>query len=150
MMNMATDAAFLEGNAACGRNRQRGWRLRLYLAALVCLAAHFAGAQHATGILTNKGQQQPSQQLGVSDSPMTVAPEADDRLAKMTEDLARQRNAQRQKKLVDDTNRLLAMANELKASVDKTTKDTLSLQVIRQADEIERLAKSVKDKMRAD
>ena len=148
MVNMATDVVFLEGNAAGDRNRQRGWRLRLCLAALVCLAAHFAGAQTAG---SSKRLQQPTvQQLGTAGVPMSAVPEADDRLAKMTEDLARQRNAQRQKKLVDDTNRLLAMANELKASVDKTTKDTLSLQVIRQADEIERLARSVKDKMRAE
>jgi hypothetical protein len=40
------------------------------------------------------------------------------------------------------------MAAELKAEVDKTTKDTLSLNVIRKADEIERLAHNVKEKMK--
>ena len=41
---------------------------------------------------------------------------------------------------------LLAMAVDLKAEVDKTTRDTLSMSVIRKADALERLAKSVKDK----
>jgi hypothetical protein len=40
------------------------------------------------------------------------------------------------------------MALALKAEVDKTTKDTLSLDVIRKAEQIERLAKSVKEKMK--
>jgi len=40
------------------------------------------------------------------------------------------------------------MAVDLKAEVDKTSKDTLSLNVIRKADAIERLAKTVKEKMK--
>lgn len=43
---------------------------------------------------------------------------------------------------------LLTLAISLKAEVDKTNKDTLSLNVIRKADEIEKLAHSVRDKMR--
>jgi len=58
------------------------------------------------------------------------------------------RNADRQKQLVADAQRLLSLANELKADVDKTTKDTLSLDVIRKADEIEKLAHNVKEKMK--
>jgi hypothetical protein len=64
------------------------------------------------------------------------------------EDLDKLRNAERQKKLLADTERLLALANELKADMDKTSKDTLSLDVIRKADEIEKLAHSVKEKMK--
>jgi hypothetical protein len=59
-------------------------------------------------------------------------------------------NEQRQKQLVDDTNRLLALATELKKEVDKSNKDTLSISVIRKAEQIEKLAKSVKDKMKAE
>lgn len=43
-------------------------------------------------------------------------------------------------KIADDTARLLQLATDLKAEVDKTTKDTLSLSVIRKADAIEKLA----------
>ena len=55
---------------------------------------------------------------------------------------------ERQKKLADDAAKLLSMAQTLKVKVDATKKDELSLQVIREADEIEKLAKSVKDRMR--
>ena len=46
-----------------------------------------------------------------------------------------------------DTARLLKLATELKAEVDKTTKDTLSLSVIRKADEIEHFAHNVREKV---
>jgi uncharacterized protein YoxC len=62
--------------------------------------------------------------------------------------MERARNSDRQKKLVEETQRLLALANELKEDVDKSTKDTLSLDVVRKADEIEKLAHSVKEKMK--
>jgi len=57
-------------------------------------------------------------------------------------------NVERKKQISDDSTKLLKLATELKTEVDKTTKDTLSLDVIRKADEIERLARSVKEKMK--
>jgi hypothetical protein len=57
-------------------------------------------------------------------------------------------NLERKKQIADDTGKLLKLAGDLKAEVDKANKDTLSLSVIRKADEIERLAKIVKEKMK--
>jgi hypothetical protein len=57
-------------------------------------------------------------------------------------------NAERKRQLNDDSAKLLKLAADLKSEVDKTSKDTLSLGVIRKADEIERLAHSVKEKMK--
>lgn len=57
-------------------------------------------------------------------------------------------NSQRKKQLSDDSAKLLTLAMALKAEVDKTNKDMLSLNVIRKADEIERLAHDVKEKMK--
>lgn len=57
-------------------------------------------------------------------------------------------NIERKKQLNEDTAHLLALATELKAEVDKTNKDTLSLNVIRKANEIEKLAHDVREKMR--
>jgi hypothetical protein len=57
-------------------------------------------------------------------------------------------NAERQKQIADDSAKLLKLAADLKAEVDKTNEDTLSLTVIRKAEEIERLAHSVKEKMK--
>lgn len=57
-------------------------------------------------------------------------------------------NAARQKDLAAKSAELLKLATELKAEVDKTTKDTLSLTVIRKAGEIEKLAHDIKEKMK--
>jgi hypothetical protein len=57
-------------------------------------------------------------------------------------------NIERRRQIADDSARLLKLATDLKVEVDKTTKDTLSLGVIRKADEIERLAREVKEKMK--
>ena len=58
------------------------------------------------------------------------------------------RNNDRQKRLVADTDKLLVLATDLKAQVDKSTKDTLSVDVIKKAEEIEKLARSVKERMK--
>ena len=67
---------------------------------------------------------------------------------KMERDREKALNKQRQTNLQKDTDRLLQLATELKQYVDKTNEHTLSLDVIKKADEIEKLAKSVKDKMK--
>lgn len=54
-----------------------------------------------------------------------------------------------QKQLADDTAKLLALANELKAELEKSNKDTLSLTVIRKAEQVEKLAHKVRDEMKA-
>ena len=57
-------------------------------------------------------------------------------------------NAERKKEIASDSAKLLKLATELKAEVDKTNKDTLNLKVVRKADEIEKLAHSVKEQMK--
>ena len=51
----------------------------------------------------------------------------------------------KQKLLDEQAQRLVTMANELKAAVDKTNKNILSLDVVRKAEEIESLAHKMKD-----
>lgn len=53
--------------------------------------------------------------------------------------------SERQKKLAADTDKLLALAMDLKKQVDKTNKDILSVEVVKKADEIEKLARSMKN-----
>ena len=67
----------------------------------------------------------------------------------MERDMARQRNKERQKALKQDTDKLLKLATELKEYVDKTNENILSMDVLKKTDEIEKLAKSVRDKMKA-
>lgn len=57
-------------------------------------------------------------------------------------------NTERKRQIADDSARLLKLASDLKSEVDKTSKDTLSLGVIRKAEEIEKLAHAVKEKMK--
>jgi len=57
-------------------------------------------------------------------------------------------SAERKAQLSDESARLLTLAVALKAEVDKTNKDMLSLNVIRKAEEIEKLAHDVKAKMK--
>ena len=64
-------------------------------------------------------------------------------------EMAKQRNKDRQQKLKDDTDKLLKLATELKEYVDKSNEHVLSLDVLKKTDEIEKLAKSVRDKMKA-
>ena len=66
----------------------------------------------------------------------------------MSVQAANKRNIQRQQQIVDDTTKLLQLAQQLKDEVDKSSKNTLSVSVIKKADEIEKLAKTVKEKMR--
>jgi hypothetical protein len=57
-------------------------------------------------------------------------------------------NKKRQQDLRNDTEKLFQLASELKAAVDKSNENLLSLDVVRKADEVEKLAKRVKEKMR--
>jgi hypothetical protein len=56
--------------------------------------------------------------------------------------------SERQKRLVADTDKLLALTTALKEQVDESNKDILSLDMIKKADEIEKLAHSVKERIK--
>jgi hypothetical protein len=58
-------------------------------------------------------------------------------------------NAERKKLIADDSAKMLKLAADLKAEVDKTNADMLSVNVIRKAAEIEKLAHSIKQKMKS-
>jgi hypothetical protein len=58
------------------------------------------------------------------------------------------RNAKRQQDIKQDTDKLLELATELKQYVDKSNENTLSVDVVKKAEEIEKLAHTVKDKMK--
>jgi len=58
-------------------------------------------------------------------------------------------NKERHAGLKRDTEKLLALATELKTEVDKADENMLSLEVLKKTEQIEKLAKSVREKMRA-
>jgi hypothetical protein len=65
-------------------------------------------------------------------------------------EMEKKANLQRQADLKRDTEKLLKLSTELKEYVDKTNENLLSLEVVKKADEIEKLAHSVKVKMRGE
>ena len=83
----------------------------------------------------------PSGKIPGADDDTGVSPAVQAHQAKM-------RNSDRQKQLVQDTDKLLQLATQLKTEVDKTNQDVLSVEVIKKAEEIEKLAKSVKNQMK--
>jgi hypothetical protein len=70
--------------------------------------------------------------------PMGVSPEAQ----------AMMRNTERQRRLQLDTERLLSLATQLHQDVEKTDPHILSVDVVKRAEEIEKLAHSVKERMK--
>ena len=72
----------------------------------------------------------------------------DEARQRMERDMAKRANQERQTNLKRDTEKLLKLSTELKEYVDKTNEGTLSLDVLKKAEEIEKLAHSVKDKMK--
>jgi hypothetical protein len=74
---------------------------------------------------------------------------AEEQRAKIEKDMAKKANRERQAQLQRDTDNLVKLANELKQYVDKSNENTLSLDVLKKAEEIEKLAHSVKEKMKA-
>ena len=68
--------------------------------------------------------------------------------AQQTREAAKKQNLKRQLDLKKDTDKLLELATQLKQYVDKTNENTLSLEVIKKAEAIEKLAHSVKEKMK--
>lgn len=76
------------------------------------------------------------------------AAEDDPALRSMQAAQGRARNDDRQKRLVADTDKLLALATQLHADVAKTDKNVLSMDVIRRSEEIEKLAHNIKERMK--
>jgi hypothetical protein len=66
------------------------------------------------------------------------------------QEAARRRNIDRQHKLVADSSRILQLANELSTGIEPEGKDPTSAGMSKKAEEIEKLARSVKDLMKSE
>jgi hypothetical protein len=107
---------------------------------MACLAVFTFGS------ISRAAAQQPAQG-STAQPPAAQAPAT----ARATAETSKPTTAQtpQQKQLADDTAKLLTLANELKAELDKSNKDTLSLSVIKKAEQVEKLAHKVRDEMKA-
>jgi hypothetical protein len=128
------------------------WSQQVPCSSMPCMTSV---AQSSSGQSSSQGQSMPGSHSGsqtggqTQQQPLPGAGGPETPLdGRMEQDQAKMRNLERHKKLVDDTARLVSLAGELKVDVDKSNKDTMSLDVIRKADEIEKLAHSVKEKMK--
>ena len=72
----------------------------------------------------------------------------DQNVDKIKKAMDKQHNRERQAELKRDTDKLLQLSTELKQYVDKTNSDVMSVEVINKSEEIEKLAHSVKEKMK--
>jgi hypothetical protein len=122
--------------------------LRLSAVSIVFLMAtlpgRLSGGQISQEVAQLSGQS-PAPTLPGHIPPPDLTPPGNPRVEEQQE---KARSTERQKRLVADTEKLLALATELKTDVDKTNKNILSLDVIKKADEIEKLAHSVKERMK--
>ena len=111
---------------------------RLFCLVLVLAVLSFsvsAGAQNS---------RMPPNQLPDNQNPS----QEDETRSKLEKDMAKKANQERQAALKRDTEKLLKLATELKDYVDKSNENMLSMDVVKKAEEIEKLAHSVKDKMK--
>jgi len=113
-------------------------RITAWLFAILLLSASFCFAQHTT------------HSQGFPPPPSPVAPADAAARAQMEKEMAKTANKQRQEQIKTDTDKLLKLATDLKQYVDKSNENTLSLDVIKKAEEIEKLAHNVKEKMKGD
>jgi hypothetical protein len=74
--------------------------------------------------------------------------EADPLEKQVERDRAKKLNKDRQEAIKRDTDKLLALATELKMYVDKSNEHVLSIDVVRKAEEIEKLARHIREKMK--
>ncbi len=115
-----------------------GARQALWLALVLGLPG---GAQNGPGGMRTPIQQPPGHRLdgGMDDTGNGADLDEEKRLRAL--------NAERQKSMVSDTNKLLKLADELNAEISSTNSESLTRAQLHKLGEIEKLAHGVKDKM---
>ena len=110
-------------------------------AALQCRAQNASGSQHGGFNSLPQPIDQPVRDPGdvTNVSPQQI----------QNEKLLKALNADRQKSLMSDANKLLRLANELNAEIGRTNPEELTPSQLHKLAEIEKLAHNVKDKMSA-
>lgn len=128
-----------------------GYKVRIHV---VCLCALVLGAiflfpstTFSQGDSSQLAPTVPSQQGTMQTGTTPAENEEHHRAIQKMEKMA---NKKREADLKRDTDQLLQLATELKTYVDKNNENVLSLDVVKKADQIEKLAHSVKTKMSAE
>jgi hypothetical protein len=116
----------------------------LFVFALFVLAVATSAAQAVNTAPPVSAAPEPDPQFGPRRN------QVDESVIRMERERAKRVNHERHVALKKDTDKLLGLANELKQYVDRSNENTLSLEVMKKAEEIEKLAKSVKEKMKGE
>ena len=122
--------------------RISGRYTKFYMLGLALLGWAGASGRTQWSAKTPQSSQPPSLSNSVSKEPNDAA------VSEVQRKQEKLRQDERQKRLVSDSDKLLALATQLHEEVAKTDKNILSVDVIRRADEIERLAHNVKERMK--
>ncbi len=121
--------------------------LRSLLCAIIllgCLCAMPARAEQPPAQSSGDASQPSPGQLPPFDNDHPI----DEAARRRQREMEKERNKERQQSLKKDTDRLLQLATELKQYVDKTNENMLSMDVIKKAEEVEKLAHQVREKMK--
>ena len=122
-----------------GKLRRIRWTLLLALLMSVYAVPSYSQSNAANSI-SAEPKPEVSQSTQESKQPLAVDPRAGLSPSASPEDL-------RQAQLEADTKKLYQLAAELRAEVARTYKESLSLSVIKKAEEVEKLAKSLRVRM---
>jgi hypothetical protein len=63
-------------------------------------------------------------------------------------EMEKKQNVKREQDIKRDTDKLLELSTELKQYVDRTNENIISMDVIKKAEQIEKLAKNIREKMK--
>jgi hypothetical protein len=146
LLSSSSKVAYFEGRARCFMPAfEDAVRFTLTIRTLclcltTCLPLAISGAKVGQGI-------RPPAVPAAAD-PSAPPTEPDESERRMARNMAKKANLERQAQLKTDTDKLFRLSQELKEYVDKSNENVLSLSVLRKAEEIEKLARSVKDKMK--
>jgi hypothetical protein len=120
-------------------------RIFAWMFLLLWLGFFPALAPHASAQRQSATPPPPPPRSDVDHPPIT---NADDEAVRLANEMAKKAAKERVAALKIDTEKLLKLSVELKQSVDKSDENVLSVDVIKKAEEIEKLARSVKEKMK--
>ena len=132
------------------RLSRQGWRYHLIF------AASAAAASTVAGLLTLAALAQSNQPPSLAPKPLIIplanrVPDANDQMEMRLDKMKRQNfnaaNAERLKQLMKATEMMETMAMALKAEVDDTPSNALSANAVQKAENIEKLARIVKERM---
>jgi hypothetical protein len=136
----------IESGRCAGRGRPKGWirRRGVQLCLLACCAALAVAAGLLRGHAQSAAAPAPAPTIAAGTpekAAVAPAPAASQQEKPPTGNTADETQKQQ---IASECSDLLKMATDLKSAVDKTTKDTLSVTVVRKASAIEQLAHKVR------